>query len=188
MSSDTFFISDLHLFHQNILQFKETRPFHDVDHMHQHIINTWNAKVPKTATVYHLGDISFLKGSDQTPLYNILNNLNGKITFLKGNHDHDKKIKAYNEAIENGNLRDDLVFEYTPYKEIKVNKEMIVLCHYPIVDWNRQRYGSIHLHGHCHGTLNLSLDNMMDVGYDPLTKIGIKGPISFEEVRGFFNG
>ena len=47
---------------------------------------------------------------------------------------------------------------------------MLTLCHYPMVTWNHKPYGSIMLHGHCHGKLDehnrLSSDLRFDVGID----------------------
>lgn len=40
------------------------------------------------------------------------------------------------------------------------------MCHYPIMSWDRQRYGSWHLHGHSHGNLSESKGLMLDVGID----------------------
>ena len=183
----TFFISDLHLFHKNILQY---RPFNDIDEMHQNIIEQWNQKVSKKGSViYHLGDLSFKKGN-QDELYEILNQLNGNIICLRGNHDHQKMWNRHtreNNQYDGKLLYENFEFDYSPYREIKVNHQLIVLCHYPIASWNKQNYGSWHLHGHSHGNLDLGLDNMMDVGYDPLVNRGIQVPISFEEVKGIFN-
>lgn len=46
----------------------------------------------------------------------------------------------------------------------------ICLCHYPLVTWPSKHYGSLMVHGHCHGRLNEynneSTDLRVDVGVD----------------------
>ena len=60
------------------------------------------------------------------------------------------------------------------------NKRTLVLFHYPMKVWNAQHYGTFHLFGHVHGTLEddvtvLSLDVGVDChGY---------APISYNEVK-----
>jgi calcineurin-like phosphoesterase family protein len=169
-----FAISDLHLFHNNILKFTN-RPYSSLDEMHQDIVDEWNDVIPKGAVVYHLGDLSFLKAKkmeDQKPLYEILNRLNGTIVFLKGNHDYSNYWKHHKEAVEAGLLKNGRYFEDSPYKEVRVRCEKIktkfVMCHYPIISWNMQHHGSIHIHGHCHNSLNHNLGRAMDVGLDAL--------------------
>lgn len=51
-----YYISDLHLFHNRILE-KFNRPFSSVEEMHEVIINNWKNKVKDDDTVYILGDI-----------------------------------------------------------------------------------------------------------------------------------
>ena len=184
-----FFTSDLHFFHNNILKFTN-RPYSSLDEMHEDIVTEWNKNVSRGSVVYHLGDLSFLKAKkmeDQKPLYEILNRLNGTIIMLKGNHDYSNYWKHHKEAIESGMLRTGIFFEDSPYKELRVRGDGIrtkfVLCHYPIVSWNTQSHGSIHLHGHCHGSLGLDLGRAMDVGYDSLyNQFGFKHPINLVEV------
>ena len=44
------------------------------------------------------------------------------------------------------------------------------LCHYPMMTWKQKEYGSIHLHGHCHGNIDkvneFLNENRVDVGID----------------------
>lgn len=44
------------------------------------------------------------------------------------------------------------------------------MCHFPMITWNHKPYGSIMLHGHCHGKLDehngMSPDLRFDVGID----------------------
>ena len=39
------------------------------------------------------------------------------------------------------------------------------MMHYPIYRWNRQQHGSIHLHGHTHGSYQ-GEEKILDVGID----------------------
>lgn len=50
-----FYISDLHIGHENILRF-DNRPFADVNEMNNKLIENWNARVRSDDTVYILGD------------------------------------------------------------------------------------------------------------------------------------
>lgn len=91
---DSFFISDLHLGHKNIIQY--TRPqFKDLDEMTEHIIQKWNAVVKPTDRVYIVGDVVWRKS--ELPL---LNQFNGKKVLYKGNHDSIAKASEYLEYFE----------------------------------------------------------------------------------------
>lgn len=183
MERNVYFVSDLHFFHNNIMKFTK-RPFSSLEEMHEGIIEAWNSVVNRSDTVYHLGDLSFLTGKfDQQPLYDILNRLNGQIIMLKGNHDYSNLIDMHVKAIQEKRLRGGIYFENTPYKELRIKKRKIILCHYPIAAWNGQHHKAIHLHGHCHGNLQLPLGRGMDVGYDYLWEaFGMNRPISIDEV------
>lgn len=38
------------------------------------------------------------------------------------------------------------------YKEININRQLVILSHYPIMYWKNQWHGTIHLYGHVHVT------------------------------------
>ena len=58
--------------------------------------------------------------------------------------------------------------------------QRIVLCHFPMLTWNRAHYGAWHLHGHCHGSLDGKFDGKrLDVGVD----CHDFAPISYPEVK-----
>jgi calcineurin-like phosphoesterase family protein len=155
--SQTFFTSDLHFGHANIIKFCD-RPFGNAEEMNRMIIQNWNSVVQPEDTVYVLGDVSFATPAETSKL---LSELNGTLHLIRGNHDKDKYITCYINAFE---TIDDL-------KEIKIiepqsgEKLRFTLCHYPMTAWNRSHHGTFHLYGHVHGTYdapNLS----MDVGID----------------------
>lgn len=58
-----YYISDLHLFHENIIKF-DHRPFKSVQEMHEVILKNWNDRVTNGDFVYLLGDMS-LRGKNE---------------------------------------------------------------------------------------------------------------------------
>lgn len=157
------FVSDIHFGHQNIIRYCD-RPYQYITDMDASIIDNWNSKVAPDDTVYFLGDFIFYK-SEQAIL-SVLLQLNGKIFFVRGNHDHKNLIKILEKTPNVIGIRDiyDLVVDDddAPY-----GKQFIVLCHYPLLTWNRCHHGAWHLHGHCHGSLKDDPDvSRMDVGID----------------------
>lgn len=90
------FLSDLHLFHDKILEFeKPYRPFSSVHEQNDYLINKWNSKVKPLDKIIILGDV-FLLGSENLEGYNskvlgvrdiLGSKLNGKKILVGGNHD-----------------------------------------------------------------------------------------------------
>lgn len=149
---ETFFTSDTHFYHKNILNF-EDRPYKTVEEMTEGMILTWNQQVKENDLVYHLGDLS-LGNTEQTE--RVLRRLNGNIVLIKGNHDMDKQYKKIGQL---GLLHD--------YHEVgmmlKHNKHQLWLTHYPFEIGLRPRKWSIH--GHIHGNESNWL-NQINVGVD----------------------
>ncbi len=80
---DTWFTSDTHFGHKNILEYeKEARPFDTIEEMNEQLIINWNSTVGKTDIVYHLGDFAFGKSN-----IGIAGRLNGRKRLVLGNHD-----------------------------------------------------------------------------------------------------
>jgi len=142
--------SDLHFWHKNILKFsKEHRPFDTIEEMNNYIVNKINDTCTEDDTLYHLGDFSFA-GKEKTRA--VLDRIKCKIVFILGNHCYHMKslYEEYGEVLM--------------YKETKVNGVKTVLFHYPIATCNGQGRGSVHLHGHCHGSYE-GLGRILEVGY-----------------------
>ena len=73
------YISDLHIFHNNILLFDD-RPFKNVDEMTEEIVKRWNSAVDSCDHVYVLGDM-FWRNSEGA--IKVLNRLKGNIHLIK---------------------------------------------------------------------------------------------------------
>ena len=112
--------------------------------MHSIIKEKWNAKVTNGDMVYILGDMA-MRGT-QEELIAFVSMLKGHKILVRGNHDDIRDLR-YRQLYD----------EICDYKEIRdtLNGETIklVLCHYPILMWKGQHYGSILLYGHVHNSV-----------------------------------
>ena len=79
-----YLISDLHLDHDNIIDYCD-RPFSTVEAMNEQLIANWNAEVDATDTVLYGGDLTIRTSA--AALLDWLDELNGEIVFVLGNHD-----------------------------------------------------------------------------------------------------
>ena len=149
-NKNIFFISDFHLSHKNIIKF-DNRPFVDVEEMAGVLIKNWNNVVTNNDVVFYVGDLTFGR-ADYAKWF--VNQLNGKIHFILGNHD------KYNNILQMKRFE-----SIQPYLEINVEDEnvkgknqLIVVSHYPILSWRGIHNGSFHIHGHSHGNLKYNPD------------------------------
>lgn len=78
--NNVFFISDLHLGHENM---SIKRGFENSTEMFQYLKTKWNSVVHKRAIVYILGDVSM----ESNKFYHLLDELNGTKYVVLGNHD-----------------------------------------------------------------------------------------------------
>lgn len=156
--SRDFVTSDLHLFHANIIKYSN-RPFSSVGEMNEALIKNHNDIVTSIDTTYYLGDISF---GDPEATVRLLNRMNGRKVLVKGNHDSDNMIHTLKKEGAITIVRDYLEYYHKP------SRSFIMMMHYPIKEWRNASHGSIHLHGHCHGGLDVENKELrrMDIGVD----------------------
>jgi len=201
----TFFSSDLHFFHHNILSYTDRdKVWNNVDEMNEGIVNNWNKVVAPEDRVYIIGDVS-LGGKSKAPrLAAILGRLNGsrtsrvsaglsdesKIFLIPGNHD--TFILKDEACMKEINLLPPLYELQVPHLEGgRKRKLTIVMCHFPLLTWNKagkvlisgegiEYPSSICLFGHSHTSKkNLNTGTTrLDVGMDGHDCI----PWSLEEV------
>ena len=159
----TWFTSDTHFGHKNIIKYSN-RPFETKEEMDFKMIENWNKRVGRADTVYHLGDFCFM---DEQSGHSILNRLNGKKHLIIGNHDKaGTRLKGW-ESISH-------------YKEVSIDGQFIILCHYAMRVWNKSHHGSWMLYGHSHGSLP---DDPNALSFDVGVDCHNYQPINMDEIR-----
>lgn len=196
---ETFFTSDTHFGHGNVLKYSKYRK--DImgitedewvadkraaaEKMNEWIISKWNEMISKDDMVYILGDFS-LYGKQYNE--NILKRLNGRKILIRGNHDIEKAIPY--ELYENVyDLKSEIFTSETHSFIEKGELFRVEMCHYPLLSWRNRERGSMMLHGHVHGGLddyNSVMDPMrLDVGIDG--KFGNCLPINLRQIYEYYN-
>jgi len=142
MSRDIWVISDTHLNHENILDFRDElgnriRPFSSVKEMNDCILDRWNSVVKAGDIVYHLGDVAFGSKEDFKTLWP---KFNGSKRLVVGNHDDVKfmssggffkKVSMWRVFTEFG-----LIFTHVPIHQSGL--------------YTPGRKGLFNIHGHIH--------------------------------------
>lgn len=165
------FTADTHIGHKNILKHCPERAnignfdVNDIDAHDKWIIETWNETMSKKDIVYIIGDFSFY--NSETLKKKILPKLNGTKFLILGNHDKSsEKLDGYFHQI--CQIK-EATFKKNNFGFLEEDIS-VVMCHYPLLTWNRKAYGSVMLHGHCHGRIdnynNESQQLRVDVGWD----------------------
>lgn len=168
----TFFTSDLHLGHANIIKYCN-RPFKDVEEMNETIIKNWNSVVMPDDVVYHLGDFAMGVTNKEEYAVRMRERLNGTIHHIMGNHDPKQwRWESYKPKPRFESIKD--------YDEISVYGHRIVLFHYGMRTWHHDLRGVWQLYGHSHNQLP-PFGKSCDVGVDAWNFT----PVSFQELQKF---
>jgi calcineurin-like phosphoesterase family protein len=179
MNKQIFFTSDWHIGHENSIKF-DSRPYANLEEMHEALIRNYNNVVPADGVCYFLGDIA-THSSELTK--SVISQLNGIKILILGNHDKGSQA-CYNMGF-------DVVLNSAM---IMIQKEHVTLTHCPLrglfredtstmnghipgelwhgenrhPDFSIQDYGQFHLHGHIHspngGKSVKILNRQFDVG------------------------
>jgi calcineurin-like phosphoesterase family protein len=136
-----FFTADHHFGHAKIAEYCD-RPFASAEEMDRALIDAWNAVVGPEDVVYHLGDFTLAES-----LSPWIHALRFKVLHIvPGGHDR-RWLKRFCPA-----SYDYRVEVLPPLVTLRL-PQVVVLCHYPLLSWDRSCHGSLHLHGHSHGTI-----------------------------------
>ena len=182
-NQNIYFASDYHIGHQNVIRF-DGRPFKDLQEMHLTLIENWNSVVQDEDIVFYLGDFAFKdRGEDVW----FRKQLNGKIYFIMGNHDKVRNISQLGfEKIFGDDTALGGATIYVKDEDANRGYQDIILCHYPILSWNKSHHGSWHIHGHCHQSITKNPE--MSWYYKrKVIVIGINGwnytPLSYSDIK-----
>ena len=142
-----YYIADLHFFHAGMNTKMDCRGFGSVEEMNEYMKHKWNEKVRRNDEVVIIGDLSFGTAEQTNQL---LEQLNGRLYLITGNHDSFVNQAAFKTG------------RFTwikPYGELSDNRRKVVLCHYPIMCYNGQyrvdeagNPKTYMLYGHVHDT------------------------------------
>lgn len=135
-----YYIGDMHLGHKKVIEY-DGRPYETVEEMDAALIKNWNSVVTEDDDVYILGD--FIYRSSHVATY-YLKQLKGRKHLIIGNHDlktiEDEEACTYFDSIERLGY-------------VKDGDADVVMCHYPIAEWNgrrRKKNKSYHVYSHIH--------------------------------------
>jgi len=100
----TWFTADTHFGHTNIIKFCN-RPFSTIHRMNEVLTKNWNSRIKEDDLVIFLGDFAYREKSNVKAY---LRNLNGHISFIRGNHDNNNSLdtRVYSLVIEFPNSED----------------------------------------------------------------------------------
>jgi calcineurin-like phosphoesterase family protein len=167
------FSSDWHLGHDNVMKFSE-RPFENIDDMNEKIISNMLSVVNQGDELYFLGDLAWRvyalnKFFDRWPK---------RVNFhwILGNHD--KSWQSFKNRCTS----------VSEMKKTHIGNNTVILCHYPMLTWDKSHYNSWMLFGHhhrnSHGTIeveklttgkmlniNLEFNNFMPYSEDQIATI-----------------
>lgn len=180
----TWFTGCTHFGHANIITYTK-RPFVNALAMDARLISGWNCLVYPQDTVYHLGDVTL---GDIDTFKSYMARLNGQIKIVPGNHDA-RWLKQYNSFSNpvygrHGAITvlPPLVTLEFPFKETTPWPLVIVLCHYPMREWDRSHHGAIQLHSHTHGTIP-QIGRSVDVSVESWDYL----PVSLNQIISMFD-
>lgn len=166
-SEKIFFTADPHFGHEWIRKFNN-RPFISMEEMDKVLIENWNKVVPTDGLTFVLGDIG---STDEARIVEIFQQLNGEKVLIRGNHDDD-----YSDDTLHAIFSEVYDILYLRVKDDDLSMyNYMVLCHYPMLDWQNSFEGSWQLFGHIHTreevvefkTVQTKLfDTQYDVGVD----------------------
>lgn len=184
------FTADLHLGHNKDFILKP-RGYATIQEAEDHTRKTLYDTLQPDDVLFNLGDAVIGAGDNSLKYATEITNLPCRHQyFIWGNHNAGMQ-QIYNDEMARLGLSTEDVELYPltlpngrftflgHYAEIFVDRQPVVLAHYPIASWNGMSKGGWMLHGHCHRNLKEDLTiHRLDVGWDWKRR-----PVPWEEIR-----
>lgn len=174
-----FFSSDLHFCHDRQFLYGP-RGFSSIEEHDDIIIENWNKIVRPNDTVYLLGDLML---NDNENGIRKLNQLNGIIYYIRGNHDTTARCSLYREKT---NMNPLSGFFETSWATIqKINGYNLYLSHYPTMigsleDMSELKKRLLGFSGHTHSRDKFYQD--IPFMYNVALDAHNNAPVSFDEI------
>lgn len=180
ISSKIFFTSDQHFGHESIIKFAN-RPHDRADDMDEDMIRKWNSVVPVDGLTFVLGDIGFCNKKDIVDIYS---RLNGRKILIRGNHDSNYSDDVLTSIFDE--IHDQI---YVRIQDQETSKYVyMVLCHYPMFDWQGSFKGSWQLFGHIHTRELVEFETLRTKLFSTQYDVGVDNndfePVSFQKLKG----
>jgi calcineurin-like phosphoesterase family protein len=151
--------------------------------MDDDLIRRHNDLVRDSDIVYSLGDFC-LGGVGIAMEY--LSRLKGRIFIIPGGHDHWAKGPFKTFPLPEHVTILPPIYTITLRPPEVEQKLVICMSHYPMRQWDRSHYGSVHFHAHSHGKLGtVSGPRSFDVGVDSVWSYS---PVSLKNMVERFRG
>lgn len=156
------FASDHHFGHEFM---RKLRNFETIEEHDNAIIEAHNRVVKPGDDVYFLGDFIF---RSKTTYDVYAKKLNGNLHLLRGNHDKLGLETAAKGFIWVKDYYELIVpdIDKEPGSKGGLPNKLIVMSHYPMYCWNKNKRGSFMLHGHTHNGIcntEVSRGKIMDM-------------------------
>ena len=182
-----FFSSDQHFGHRNVVKFCN-RPYADEKEMGKALIENWNKVVGENDIIITMGD--FFWFNDSHSIKKVVNQLNGTIYMVLGNHDKKESFRRCDP--EKLIIVDGVTHIFLRCEDENRWYEKtfeIVCCHYPLMTWSHRDRGAINLFGHIHSGWMRSCDDydqMLPLWRGQQLDVGVDNqnftPVVFEDV------
>lgn len=155
MNQRNLYISDLHLFHNNVTKSGkdfDNRPYQNIEEMNADILKRWNDSVSNSDHVYICGDLIWkFNNENRDEAMRILNAMNGNLHLVLGNHD---KVRStvFKRRFE------EIVF-YKRIQDVLNGKQVqVILSHYYMPFYEGHYHDTVLIHGHSHVTEEAELE------------------------------
>ena len=162
-----YFISDLHLGHENIIKYC-SRPFVNVNEMNEALIENWNKCVNRNDKIFVLGDFAL---SNREDIVKWGRALRGNKVLILGNHDRASR-KTYYEAGFSEVIKYPILwngYHLLSHSPIELSKDLINI------------YGHVHNMGETTDTKACVSVEMID--YKPISFIDLYKLLQSKDVQ-----
>ncbi|MCM1535988.1 MAG: metallophosphoesterase family protein [Clostridium sp.] len=144
--------SDLHIGHDKAFLY-EPRGFGSIEEHDKALVDNWNESVSPDDTVYVLGDVMLRHNSEDTDFsygLSVLQELNGSLVIIRGNHDSENRIEKYKRCNNVISAGDAALYLNYPGE----GSYHFYLSHYPTLISHTKlkplKAALINLYGHTH--------------------------------------